>query len=175
MLGRFPGGGNGNLLQYSCLENPRIEEPDGLQSLGSYKSDKTEATSYTHTITSNIEQCFICFLPFIYFLRSSVCASHQTIFLLACMAFCKYSYMSSMCILNTSPLSKTYSLYFLKSVICLLIFLCLLISKNCLRLFFMKFLFSLQLLLSVVCLQNSCLIPADVNNLLKYLLNMLWF
>ena len=21
-LGRFPGGGNGNLLQYSCLENP---------------------------------------------------------------------------------------------------------------------------------------------------------
>ena len=22
MLGRSPGGGNGNLLQYSCLENP---------------------------------------------------------------------------------------------------------------------------------------------------------
>ena len=22
-LGRFPGGGNGNPLQYSCLENPR--------------------------------------------------------------------------------------------------------------------------------------------------------
>ena len=24
-LGRSPGGGNGNRLQYSCLENPRIE------------------------------------------------------------------------------------------------------------------------------------------------------
>ena len=28
-LGRSPGVGNGNLLQYSCLENP-IEELDGL-------------------------------------------------------------------------------------------------------------------------------------------------
>ena len=26
-LGRFPGEGNGNPLQYSCLENPRTEEP----------------------------------------------------------------------------------------------------------------------------------------------------
>ena len=25
--GRFPGGGNGNPLQYSCLENPRTEKP----------------------------------------------------------------------------------------------------------------------------------------------------
>ena len=46
-LGRFPGGGHGNPLQYSCLENPmdsilawRIpwtEEPGGLQSLGSHR------------------------------------------------------------------------------------------------------------------------------------------
>ena len=28
--GRSPGGGNGNLLQYSCLENPMEEEPGGL-------------------------------------------------------------------------------------------------------------------------------------------------
>ena len=28
--GRFPGGGHGNPLQYSCLENPRTEEPGGL-------------------------------------------------------------------------------------------------------------------------------------------------
>ena len=28
-LGRSPGGGHGNPLQYSCLENP-IEEPGGL-------------------------------------------------------------------------------------------------------------------------------------------------
>ena len=29
-LGRSPGGGHGNPLQYSCLENPRGEEPGGL-------------------------------------------------------------------------------------------------------------------------------------------------
>jgi len=33
-LGRSPGGGHGNPLQYSCLENPH-EEPGGLQSIGS--------------------------------------------------------------------------------------------------------------------------------------------
>ena len=31
-LRRFPRRGNGNSLQYSCLENPR--EPGGLQSIG---------------------------------------------------------------------------------------------------------------------------------------------
>ena len=34
---RSPGEGNGNPLQYSCLENP-IEEPGGLQSMGLQKS-----------------------------------------------------------------------------------------------------------------------------------------
>ena len=34
-LGRFPGEGNGNPLQYSCLENPWTEEPRGLWSMGS--------------------------------------------------------------------------------------------------------------------------------------------
>ena len=34
---RFPGGGNGNPLQYSCLENSWIEEPGGLQSMGSQR------------------------------------------------------------------------------------------------------------------------------------------
>ena len=29
-LGRSPRGGNGNPLQYSCLENPMEEEPGGL-------------------------------------------------------------------------------------------------------------------------------------------------
>ena len=32
---RSPGEGNGNLLQYSCLGNPMVEEPDGLQSMWS--------------------------------------------------------------------------------------------------------------------------------------------
>ena len=35
--GRSPGEGNGNLLQYSCLENPRTEEPSGLWATGSQR------------------------------------------------------------------------------------------------------------------------------------------
>ena len=34
-LGRSPGGGHGNPLQYSCLENPWTEEPGGLHSMQS--------------------------------------------------------------------------------------------------------------------------------------------
>ena len=41
-LGRSPGVGNGNLFQESCLENPRTEEPGGLQSMESQESDMTE-------------------------------------------------------------------------------------------------------------------------------------
>ena len=33
-LGRSPGEGNGNLLQYSCLENPMDRGPGRLQSIG---------------------------------------------------------------------------------------------------------------------------------------------
>ena len=36
-LGRAPGERNGYPLQYSCLENLRIEEPGGLQSMGSQR------------------------------------------------------------------------------------------------------------------------------------------
>ena len=32
------GEGNGNTLQYCCLDNPMEEEPGGLQSMGSQKS-----------------------------------------------------------------------------------------------------------------------------------------
>ena len=35
--GRSPGGGNGNLLQYSCLENSMDREPGGLQTMGSQR------------------------------------------------------------------------------------------------------------------------------------------
>ena len=35
---RFSGEGNGNPLQYSCLENPMDTGPDGLESMGSQKS-----------------------------------------------------------------------------------------------------------------------------------------
>ena len=34
-LGRSPGGGHGNPLQYSCWRIPWTEEPGGLQSVGS--------------------------------------------------------------------------------------------------------------------------------------------
>ena len=33
--GRSPGEGNGYPLQYSCLEDPRTDEPGRLQSMGS--------------------------------------------------------------------------------------------------------------------------------------------
>ena len=36
-LGRFPGGGHGNPLQYSCLGSPTKEEPGSLLSIGSQK------------------------------------------------------------------------------------------------------------------------------------------
>ena len=36
-LGRSPGGGDGNLLQYSCLENPMDRGPGGLQSMVSHR------------------------------------------------------------------------------------------------------------------------------------------
>ena len=36
-LGRSPGEENGNALQCSCLENPRTEEPGGLQSMASQR------------------------------------------------------------------------------------------------------------------------------------------
>ena len=39
-LGRSPGGGHGIPLQYSCLENPRTEEPGGLKSIGSQRVAK---------------------------------------------------------------------------------------------------------------------------------------
>ena len=36
-VGRSPGEGNGNTLQYPCLEISRTEEPGGLQSMGSQR------------------------------------------------------------------------------------------------------------------------------------------
>ena len=36
-LGRSPGEGHGNPIQYSCLENPRDGEPGGLPSMGSHR------------------------------------------------------------------------------------------------------------------------------------------
>ena len=43
-LGRSPGEGNGNPLQYPCLEIPWTEEPGGLQSMGSQRVGHDLAT-----------------------------------------------------------------------------------------------------------------------------------
>ena len=40
-LGRCPGEGHGNTLQYSCLENPLTEEPGRLQSMELQRVDST--------------------------------------------------------------------------------------------------------------------------------------
>ena len=45
-LGRSPGVGYSNLLQYSCLENLWTEEPGRLQSVGCKKSDTAEQTKH---------------------------------------------------------------------------------------------------------------------------------
>ena len=41
---RSPGEGNGNPLQYSCLEIPWTEDPEELQSIGLQRVGMTEAT-----------------------------------------------------------------------------------------------------------------------------------
>ena len=48
-MGRFPGVGNGNPLQHSCLETPWIEEAGRLQSMGSQRGRSDWSHTYTHT------------------------------------------------------------------------------------------------------------------------------
>ena len=45
--GRSPEGGNGNLLQYSCMKIPQKEEPGGLSSPEGHK--ESDMTEHTHT------------------------------------------------------------------------------------------------------------------------------
>ena len=62
--GRSPGGGRGNPLQYSCLENPWTEESGWLQSTGSqtaghdlkWLSTQTYTHTHTHTHTHTLGQ-----------------------------------------------------------------------------------------------------------------------
>ena len=56
-LGRSPGEGNGNPLQYSCLESPWTEEPGGLQFIGWQKS-QTHLHNFTFTFKVIITQFF---------------------------------------------------------------------------------------------------------------------
>ena len=47
--GRSPGGGNGNPLQYSCLENPMDRGACGLQSTGSQSQTRLSTHTHIHT------------------------------------------------------------------------------------------------------------------------------
>ena len=50
-LGRFPGEGQGNPLQYSCLENPhRPRSLAGLQSMGSQRVGHDGATKHIYSM-----------------------------------------------------------------------------------------------------------------------------
>ena len=51
-LGRSPGEGNGYPPQWSCLENPWTEEPDGLQSMG-LQSQTQLSNQHTHMVGRN--------------------------------------------------------------------------------------------------------------------------
>ena len=53
-LGRSPGGGHGNPLQYSCPENPMDKEPDGFSSWGHKESDMTEQLSVDNKHSTEI-------------------------------------------------------------------------------------------------------------------------
>ena len=49
-LGRYPEGGHGNFLQYSCLENPHGQRRMVCYSpWGRKESDTAEVTEHTHT------------------------------------------------------------------------------------------------------------------------------
>ena len=50
----IPGEGNGNPLQYSCLENPGTEEPGGLCLWGHTESDTTEVTATAAAAAASI-------------------------------------------------------------------------------------------------------------------------
>ena len=47
-LGRSPGGGNGNLLQYPCLEKPMDREAWQYSPWGHKESDMTKVTWHTY-------------------------------------------------------------------------------------------------------------------------------
>ena len=88
-LGRSLGGGNGNALQYPCLENPWTEEPGELQSIGSQRVGHDLATEHTCT----------------YLLWRNICLSLLTTFLIALFAFLILSCMSYLCVLEINPFS----------------------------------------------------------------------
>ena len=55
-LGRFPGGGLGKPLQYSCLENPHGQRSlAGYSPWGHKEVDTTEVTEHAHAHRKSVE------------------------------------------------------------------------------------------------------------------------
>ena len=54
--GRSLGEGNGNSLQYSCLENPMDREPGGFHSLGHKESDTIERLHFHFSLSCIVER-----------------------------------------------------------------------------------------------------------------------
>ena len=52
-LGRSPGGGHNNILQYSCLENPMDRGTRQVQSIGHTELDTTELTHMHPVVTEH--------------------------------------------------------------------------------------------------------------------------
>ena len=59
-VGRSSGEGNGNPLQYSCLENPMAEEPGRLQSMGSQRVRHDWVTSFSYLLFSSFSLWIHC-------------------------------------------------------------------------------------------------------------------
>ena len=78
--GRSPGEENGYPLQYSCLEIPRTEEPDGLHTVhGISESDMTEGLTLYCTICTgwHVDPHQMCVFTFIHFYsQGSIDSSH---------------------------------------------------------------------------------------------------
>ena len=51
-LGRFPGRGHGNPLQYSCLQNPKVRGAWQARAHSVAESDTTDVTYHAHTQTA---------------------------------------------------------------------------------------------------------------------------
>ena len=66
-LGRFPGGGHGNPLQYSCLENLHGQRSlEGYSPWGGKESDTTEQLTHSSIRLYLQEHFFFFFLIFLY-------------------------------------------------------------------------------------------------------------
>ena len=62
--GTSSGEGNGNPLQYSCLEIPWTEEPGRLQSMGSQRVRHDWVTSH-HTVKEREHWCYILIISYV--------------------------------------------------------------------------------------------------------------